>query len=125
MTDFERLFGKQPGVGNKKRAAWVYAFKYWEGIVESDEPTEFVDSAFEDYELFGFEPPTFFKQRGRVLARFPGTPIDENPDEFTAVYAPDQVIAARQVHLIKAGIKQDPVNPLVPFVYRKLNSELE
>jgi hypothetical protein len=125
QTDFEGLFGKEPGIGNKYRSAWLYARKYFEGIFESSEPFVFVESALEDYELFRLGEPTFFRQRGRTLARFPGFPIDENPDEYTAVYASDQVVAARQVHLIKRGIQVFPVNPLVPFKYQKLNSELE
>ena len=47
-----------------------------------------------------------------------------NPDSYTIIYAPDQVVAAAQVHKIKAGIKVDLVNPLVPDMYKKTNNEV-
>ena len=124
-VEFDVLFGEEPGVGQPGRAAYEYARKYFEGIVPPSAPPEFVKAALEDYEFFGFGTPVFFSQRGRVLARFEDAPIDFNPDEYTVVYAPDQVVAVAQVHKIKAGIFVTPLNPLVPFKYQKINAELE
>lgn len=127
-VEFELLFGEEPPVKsgpNPERAAWQYARKYFEGIVGPSAPEEFVNAAVEDYVFFGLGAPVFFSQRGRVLARFPQTPVDFNPDEYSVVYAPDQVAAAWQVNRIKKGVFQPNLSPHVPAKYRLLNAELE
>lgn len=126
--EFEVLFGEEPGVRpgpNPERAKWQRARDGFEGITEPSAPSEFVEAALEDYDFFEVGRPVFYSDKGRVLARFQGAPLDWNPDEYTVVYAPDQVISVIQVKQIKRGIKQDKVNPLVPYKYVRLNSELE
>jgi hypothetical protein len=127
QDEFEILFGPEPGARpgpNPVRAAWMNAQNDFEGREAPPAPVEFVEAALEDYILFGVGIPVFYRAEGRLLARFPGAPIDVNPDAYTAIYAPDQVISTMQVHKIKAGEKVAVVNPFVPFKYQKINAEL-
>jgi hypothetical protein len=123
---FELLFGDQPPVnpqGKSERAAWEYAKRYFEGTTAPEGvPPDMLARALEDYAAFGLGIPTFFGQRGRVLARFPGAPIDINPDAATVVYNPGQTIAAMQVRAIKNGVFVERLHPFVPAKYQAANA---
>ena len=121
---FEVLFGDEPGVGQPDRAAYEYAKKYFEGLAVPDFSGQMISAAFEEYNRYNFPTPVFFSQRGRLLARFPGTPIDWNPDAASAIIAPWQIICTAQVHLIKSGVHVDPIHPFVPAKFKEMNSRL-
>lgn len=131
-VEFELLFGDEappvrPGP-NPLRAAWEAARATFGGIVEPPRIAGVnVGAAMSEYAAYNFSAPVFFLHTvgvGRVLARFAGVPIDHNPDYFSVLFAPWQVIAAAQVHQIKNGIFVLSPHFRVPDKYKKANEEL-
>lgn len=118
---FEILFPDEPGVGKPQRAAWEYAKQYFEGFAVPEYPPEMIDNAIGAFVAYGFGEPMFFRQRGRILARFPGAPIDINPDAAAVVMGAGQTIASMQVRQIKGGQYVSRLHNFVPPKYALLN----
>jgi hypothetical protein len=110
---------------NPEKAAWEYAKQYFEGITAPEgAPLDLLDRALAAYVEYGLGTPTFFRQRGRVLARFDGAPLDVNPDAATVIYNPGQTIASMQMRGIKNGRFFERLNPWVPPKYAQMNEAL-
>lgn len=125
-SQFFILFGEKPlnrPANKQQRAAWDYAYRYFEGLELPEVSQRAIERAADQFEEYDIPIPTFFKQRGRVLARFEGSPIDVNPDARSVALYPVHYIAAKQVDFIKAGEFVENVHPFVPGKYTKLNAE--